>query len=431
MRFYSTHGGAATTGFREAVLNGLAPDGGLYMPLTIPQLSPGFFEEARGMSFQKLSCRVAEALIGEDLPEAVLNSIVEEAMNFEVPVRRLEDGLWVIELFHGPTLAFKDFGARFMARLLSHFIAGEQELTILVATSGDTGSAVAHGFFDVSGVRVIVLYPAGRVSEIQEKQMATLGGNITALKVGGNFDDCQRLVKEAFQDSELRSRLRLTSANSINIARLIPQSFYYFYAWSRLESVKRPIVISVPSGNFGNLTAGLIAKRMGLPVYRFVAATNRNNVVPEYLSTGTFRPRPSIETISNAMDVGNPGNFARLQELYARNVVSMRTDLDACSFTDDQTRSAIADVYRTTGYILDPHGAVAYLGAREFLRRHGDGFEAAFLETAHPAKFLDVVESVLGIRPALPERLLACLSKPVLSVPMSNHFEDLKAWLLT
>ena len=431
MRLHSTHRKAPIVSFRQAVLHGLAPDGGLYMPEAIPAAPPGLLDEAALLDFPALAFRVAELLVGPDFAPGVLQGIVSESMNFDAPVVLLEKGVWALELFHGPTLAFKDFGARFMARLLSHFNEGQREITILVATSGDTGSAVAHGFHGVAGTRVVVLYPAGRVSEIQEKQMATLGGNVTALKVDGSFDDCQSLVKAAFQDAALRNTLTLTSANSINIARLIPQSFYYFYAWSRVRERGKPVVFSVPSGNFGNLTAGLMARRMGLPVHRFVAATNINDVVPEYFRTGVFRPRPSVETISNAMDVGNPSNFARMLELYEGSVEAMRQDVESLAFTDDQTRAAMREVYERTGYVLDPHGAVAYLGAVESRRSLGKDCEVIFLETAHPAKFLDIVEPVLGIRPEIPARLQECLGRPVLSIPMSNRFEDFKAWLLS
>lgn len=430
MKFYSTNRKAPASSFREAVLQGLAPDGGLYMPETIPGLPAGFMEDAARLDFPALASRVAALLLGDDVAPDALARIVMESMNFAVPVLPLENGFSVLELFHGPTLAFKDFGARFMARLLSHFNDGQEPITILVATSGDTGSAVAHGFSGVPGGRVVVLYPAGRVSEIQEKQMATLGGNIAALKVAGSFDDCQSLVKTAFQDAELRGSLRLTSANSINIARLIPQSFYYFYASSRIKDRASQVIFSVPCGNFGNLTAGLIAKRMGLPVQHFIAATNRNDVVPEFLRTGMFRPRPSVETISNAMDVGNPSNFARMSELYPAGIASMRQDVEARAFTDDQTREAMRETYERTGYILDPHGAVAYLGALDRRRRHGNEDPIVLLETAHPAKFLDVVEPVLGIRPEIPARLAECMSKPLLSIPITNRFEDLKSWLL-
>lgn len=425
MKFYSTNNKAHLVDARTAVLSGLAPDGGLYMPERIPRLPLEFFETLHEKSLQEISFTVAREFLHDVLPDEELERITTEALDFEIPLRRVGE-IQVLELFHGPTFAFKDVGARFMARLMSYFVQGEKrELTILVATSGDTGSAVANGFYRVPGIRVIVLYPSGKISKLQEAQMTTLGGNVTALEVDGVFDDCQRLVKEIFVDPELREHLWLSSANSINIARLIPQTFFYFWALAQVvhdlsdRSNSVPLVISVPSGNFGNLTAGLIAKRMGLPVKKFIAATNVNDAVPEYLETAIFRPRPSIPTISNAMDVGNPSNFVRMLEFYP-TVEAMREDIVGICVSEEQTREAIDEVHSDHGYQLDPHGAVGYVALRRYLQDHLDD-AGIFLETAHPAKFLDV---------ELPASLVACLTKPQQSTKLSNQFSDLKSFLL-
>lgn len=427
MLYYSTRKQSPEVSFREAVLRGLAPDGGLYMPQSIPRFSDDLIGKMPEMDFPTLSFHVGKHWVGEDVPSDLLESMIHEAFNFDVPLVRLPSRLHSLELFHGPTLAFKDFGARFMARLLAHFNHGQPELTILVATSGDTGSAVANGFYRVEGIKVVVLYPSGRVSKLQEQQMTTLGENITAIEVEGNFDDCQRLVKQAFQDPELCDSRRLTSANSINIARLLPQSFYYCFAWSRVCDDGVPVVFSVPSGNFGNLTAGIMAHRAGLPVKRFIAATNKNDVVPEYLHSGNFRPRPSVETISNAMDVGNPSNFDRMLDLYGSDFGRMKGEIAAFAFSDDQTRQAIQHVYASTGYVMDPHGAVAYLGA---ISHEDPDCPTIFLETAHPAKFHETVEPLIGRAVEIPERLKVSLKKPKLSVPLSAQYRELKSYLL-
>lgn len=432
MRFYSTNQKSPEVGIKEAVLRGLAPDGGLYMPGKIPVLPSDFFTHIRSLSFQDISFEIARRLFGEDIPSKILKTIVYEALTFDAPLVRLDQKLYVLELFHGPTLAFKDFAARFMARLMGYFVQGsKKELTVLVATSGDTGSAVANGFLNIPGIRVVILYPSKKVSDIQEKQLTTMGGNITALEIQGSFDDCQNLVKESFLDKELNGSLWLTSANSINIARLLPQSFYYFYAYAQLEQAARQVVFSVPSGNFGNLTAGLVAKRMGLPVKKFIAATNANNVVPQYLDTGKFTPRTSQSTISNAMDVGNPSNFARMLDLCDNDVEKMRGDIFGASFSDEQTKEAIRDVYDRYNYILDPHGAVGYLGLKEY-RSNNQAMDThdVFLETAHPAKFKDIVEHTLAGPVDIPDRLQACLTKPKKSVLLSNKFGDVKNFLL-
>lgn len=428
MFFYSTNNKSLRVSLREAVLKGLADDGGLFMPERIPQLQKDFFESMQRLSPSEISSQVAQAILGEDIPEARLKTIIAETLNFPIPLVKVAGNIFSLELFHGPTLAFKDVGARFMARLLSHFREGEkQDITVLVATSGDTGSAVAHGFLGVKGINVVILYPSGKVSEIQEKQLTTLGQNITALEVRGTFDDCQALVKKAFSDKELNQRIKLTSANSINIARLIPQSFYYFMAFAQVTDTMNDVVMCVPSGNFGNLTAGLIAKRMGLPVMRFIAATNVNDVVPDYLLSGVFSPKPSKQTISNAMDVGNPSNFARMLDLYNHDFKSMQKDIAGYSFTDDETRQTMKEVYANCGYLLDPHGAVGFSALKQYLS--GKNETGIFLETAHPAKFLDVVESVIKRKIEIPEALAACLSQPKQSLPMENSYDALKGFL--
>ncbi len=424
MLFYSTGGKTAPTTFRHAVLGGLAPDGGLWMPTALPRLPGPFFERLPGLSLQEIGFEVASQFVEGGIPAGDLRDIIEDAIDFSAPLVPLSENMFVLELFHGPTLSFKDFGARFLARLTSHFLReSDRDALVLVATSGDTGSAVAHAFYRMSSIRVLLLYPSGKVSEIQEKQMTTLGENVTAVEVSGTFDDCQRLVKQAFGDEDISLRLHLLSANSINIARLIPQSFYYLYAYGHLPA-STPVVFSVPSGNFGNLTAGIFAKRMGLPVQRLIAATNANDVVPRYLSSGTFTPRPSLRTLSNAMDVGNPSNFARMMALYNSDVERMKKDISAYGFTDEETRFAMREIYQNHGYVCDPHSAVAYLGLKMFQnteRAHG-----IFLATAHPAKFRNVVDLEVEI----PSRLKECLNKPKKSIRMENDFARLKDFLL-
>lgn len=431
MRFYSTKNQGLSVSLKEAVLQGLAPDKGLFMPERIPVLPENFLSRLSGMSMQEIALHVSKNLLGDDVDAQSLQAIVENAISFDAPLVEVEPNVYSLELFHGPTLAFKDFGARFMSQLLGHFARQEKrEITILVATSGDTGSAVANGFLGVDGIRVVVLYPSGKVSRIQEMQFTTLGKNITALEVEGTFDDCQHMVKAAFMDAELREARYLTSANSINIARLIPQSFYYFRAYAQLEKLSHPVVFAVPSGNFGNLTAGMLAKRMGLPVGRFVAATNVNDVVPVYLKTKSFVPRPSVHTISNAMDVGNPSNFERMLDLYGNSFEALIGDLMGYAFTDEQTRDAIRDVYETTGYILDPHGAVGYLGLKSYMEMN-DRVHGIFLETAHPAKFLDVVEEAAGTTVELPDRLKAFLQGTRQSIKIGNAYDDLRDFLMS
>lgn len=431
MKLYSTKNKSHVVSLKEAVFKGLPPDNGLYMPTVIPVLTESFFQNIDQKSLQEIAYEVSKTLIGEDVPHAELKKIIDEVLTFEVPLVKVENSIYALELFHGPSLAFKDFGARFMARLMSFFLEKEnKEINILVATSGDTGSAVAQGFLNMPGIKVTILYPSKKVSDIQEKQLTTLGNNITALEVDGTFDDCQQLVKEAFLDPELSAHINLSSANSINISRLIPQSFYYFYAYSKLKSSGKPIVFSVPSGNFGNLCGGLIAKRMGLPVERFVAATNANDIVPNYLLNGIFSPRPSVSTISNAMDVGNPSNFYRLAELYDNDLSKMKLEVSGASYTDEETKVVMKSVFDRKGYILDPHGAVGYLGLRDYLSKSGSAANGVFLGTAHPSKFLEVVESATGQNVPLPERLKLIVNKAKVSIPVSKKFKDLKQFLL-
>jgi len=431
MKYYSTNNKNLKVSLRDAVIQGLAPDNGLYMPEHIPTLPNSFFESLHSLSLKDIALHAAKNLLGEDLPNEELNKIIDHTIQFDAPLVKIEDDIYTLELFHGPTLAFKDFGARFLSGLLGYF-ANQQskEITILVATSGDTGSAVANAFLRVPGTRVVVLYPSGKVSEIQEKQFTTLGENIIALEVDGTFDDCQRLVKEAFLDEELKQELFLTSANSINIARLIPQSFYYFNVYAQVSKKGRPVVISVPSGNFGNLTAGLMAKKMGLPIHTFIAATNSNDVFPEYLRTKVFKPRNSSQTISNAMDVGNPSNFPRILELYKSDFINLSQDIKGYSFNDEETRNAMRIVYDRTGYIMDPHGAVGYLGLKEFLKRNSK-YSGIFLETAHPAKFKEVVDATIKHAVDLPQRLKEFMAGDKKTSKVSSSFLEFKSLLPT
>lgn len=430
MKFYSTQNTSRFTSLKEAVLQGLAPDNGLYMPAQVPQLPPGFFEGIHEKTFTEIAVEVAGKFTGEEIPQPELQRIVQHTLQFDAPLVPIDEQISALELFHGPTMAFKDFGARFMSQLLGFFSAQvKREIVILVATSGDTGSAVANGFLGVKGIRVVVLYPSGKVSDIQEKQFTTLGQNITALEVDGTFDDCQRLVKQAFADQELRDAFFLTSANSINIARLIPQSFYYFYAYARRRRPAKPVVFSVPSGNFGNLTGGLLAKRMGLPVRQFIAATNVNDVVPVYLQTGNMHPRPSEQTMSNAMDVGNPSNFARLMDLYGHDRDAILKDITGYAFTDRETTEAMRQVWKQYEYIMDPHGAIGYLGLKKHLAEHKEEVNAIFLETAHPAKFKDVVEKAVHQTIPLPETLERFVAGKKQTIVTSNDYNDFKKTL--
>ena len=427
MRFYSTNHQSKPVSFREAVLNGIANDGGLYYPERVHDLSASFFKQLPELSLSEIGYYFLKPYVGDEMTDQELKFLLDQALNFDIPLVRIKENEYVLELFHGPTLAFKDVGARTMARFLSQF-SKNKKTTILVATSGDTGGAVAQGFYGLSNIDVVILYPKGKVSDIQEKQFTSLGKNISALEVEGTFDDCQRLVKEAFADVDLNRALTLSSANSINIARLLPQAIYYFYAYSRLASISKPVVFSVPSGNYGNLTAGLLAKKSGLPVSRFIAAANRNDVVPEYLLTGVFSPRPSVMTISNAMDVGNPSNFARMLEMYGQSHDKMKSDIQGYSFSDDQTGQHILQYFKETGYLLDPHGAVASLGLDAY--KENREVTGIFLETAHPAKFMSVYEDNLRKKIVVPARLQKNMGKTKRSLPISNVFNDLKDWLL-
>jgi threonine synthase len=430
MRFISTADKSHTVTLRQAVLSGLPPVGGLYMPERVDALPPDFFESAPRLEFADIAYRMARTLLGPEIPGKVLERIVREAFDFPVPLVELSDCRFVLELFHGPTLAFKDFAARFMARLMAHMVSGEDRtLHILVATSGDTGSAVASGFLGVPGIRVHVLFPSGRVSGVQEAQLTTAGGNVRALEVEGTFDDCQRLVKTALLDADLRSFLLMSSANSINVARLVPQTFYYVFAWSRLPDRSRPVVVSVPSGNFGNLTGGLVAKRMGLPISRFVAATNVNDVVPRFLATGKYEPSQVVPTLSNAMDVSAPSNWERILDLYRNDRNAILADLRGYSFDDAATRKAIRELHARCSYVAEPHGAVGWLGLEQHGREAGTGFAGIFLETAHPAKFPEVVEAETGVRVEIPDRVREVLLRRKRAIKMPARFPEFKEYL--
>lgn len=432
MELYSTKGQVENVGLEEAVFKGLPDDNGLYMPTSIPELPKEFFENIGQLSFQEICFAVANALIGDDIPEESLKQIIDDSMDFEAPAVKVEENKYCLELFHGPSLAFKDFGARFMSRLMAYFLQKEnKEINILVATSGDTGSAVAQGFLGAPGINVTILYPSGKVSINQEKQLTTLGQNITALEVDGVFDDCQRLVKEAFLDKELNEKLNLSSANSINIARLIPQSFYYFYAYAQLQKLGKPVVFCTPSGNFGNLCGGFIAQHMGLPIEKFIAATNVNDVVPEYISSGIFNPRASTATISNAMDVGNPSNFPRLLALHDNNYEAVKKNVVGKTYTDEETSAAIKKVYTEDNYLMCPHTAVAYLGLSDYLEESGSEANGVFLSTAHPSKFTDVVEPLINTTVEMPQRLKDIIDKDKVSIKMDKGFDSFKKYLMS
>ena len=430
MKYYSTNKISPEVDLRTAVTKGLAPDRGLYMPENIFPLEPYFFAQLPVRTFQETAFEVAKKFFGEDIPVDKLQEIVYDSLLFDTPLIEVEKDIYSLELFHGPTLAFKDVGARFMARMLAFFLSEEKKTVhVLVATSGDTGSAVANGFLGIDGIRVHVLYPKGKVSEIQEKQFVTLGQNITALEVDGTFDDCQALVKSAFMDSELQERMVLTSANSINVARFLPQAFYYFNAVAQLNPRGKKIVFSVPSGNFGNLTAGLIANIMGLPVSRFIAANNANDVVFKYLQTGDYKTKPSVTTIANAMDVGDPSNFARILDLFDHDHSKIGALLSGTTCTDDQIKESLLSCYRHTGYLCDPHGAVAYRALKEQLQSDEVGI---FLETAHPAKFTETVEEIVGKgNVPMPERLQQFLKGVKKTVEMGTKFTEFKKYLLS
>ena len=430
MQLYSTKHISPDVDLKEAVLKGLPPDNGLYMPYNIPVLDKDFFQNIESMSFNEMAVRIFKNFVGDYLPHAEIENIIAEAYNFEAPLVKVGD-IYFQELFQGPTLAFKDFGARFMGRLMGYFLKDNREhVNILVATSGDTGSAVAHGFLGVEGIHVTILYPKGKVSDIQEKQFTTLGQNITALEIDGTFDDCQHLVKTAFLDKELNERFTLSSANSINIARLIPQSFYYFWAYKQLENKSLPLNFCVPSGNFGNLTAGLFAKKMGLPINKMIAATNNNDIFTKYIQTGDFEPRPSVSTISNAMDVGNPSNFFRVLDFFNNDYFQIKENIIAYSFDDVATKKNILEVYQQYQYEICPHTAVGYLGMKKYLEQSSEPSNNIVLSTAHPIKFGEIVEPVLGHIPVMPERLKKAIGADKRSISLGKDFDDFKQWLI-
>jgi len=442
MNYYSTNGKAPIADLKKAVVKGLAEDRGLYMPEEIKILPKVFFDNIQDMSFEQIAYNVASAFFGEDVDLDALQDIVYDTLSFDCPVVKVEDNIYSLELFHGPTLAFKDVGARFMARLLRYFTQNTQShqnnlINVLVATSGDTGSAVANGFLGVDGIHVYVLYPKGKVSPIQECQFTTLGKNITAIEVDGVFDDCQALVKSAFMDEELNKHMKLTSANSINVARFLPQAFYYFNAYARMKALGKAenLVMCVPSGNFGNICSALFGHAMGLPIKRFIAANNANDIVYKYLQTGQYEPKASVQTLANAMDVGDPSNFARIINLYSQNnkLTDVATHhhitnlISGATYSDDQIRETMRQCYAKTGYILDPHGACGYQALADGLKV---GEIGVFCETAHPAKFKEKVDDILGIDVDIPDRLAAFMKGEKQSVPMTKHFEDFKRYLM-
>ncbi len=429
MQYYSLNKKAPNTSFKDAVIKGLAPDKGLYFPENITPLAKSFFENINSLSYQEIAFEAIKQFVSPDIPETILKTIIEETLSFDFPVVKLNDNISTLELFHGPTMAFKDVGARFMARCLGYFKQDSaKEITVLVATSGDTGGAVANGFLGVKGVNVVILYPSGKVSDIQEKQLTTLGQNITALEVNGTFDDCQDMVKTAFLDSELTNQMQLTSANSINVARWLPQMFYFFFAYKQLHNTYKDIVFSIPSGNFGNICAGMMAQQLGLPIKHFIASNNENNVVTEFLQTQIYQPKQSVQTISNAMDVGNPSNFIRILEIYKNDFEALKENLSSYSFTDEDTKVAMQEIYQNYNYITDPHGTVGYLGAKQYLKEHPKT-HCVFLETAHPTKFLNVVEDVIQQEQELPTQIIAVMDKEKVTVKIHNY-KQLKAFLL-
>jgi len=430
LNYYSLNKQAPNVSFKDAVIKGIAPDKGLYFPESITPLPDSFFADIQSLSHHEIALQAIRQFVSADIPDSVVKDILEEVLDFDFPVVEIEDNVATLELFHGPTMAFKDVGARFMAQCLSYFSRGKKsEVTVLVATSGDTGGAVANGFLGVDGVKVVILYPSGKVSDIQERQLTTLGKNITALQVDGTFDDCQKMVKTAFLDEELLAAMQLTSANSINVARWLPQMFYFLFAYQAVKSKEKEIVFSIPSGNFGNICAGMVAQRLGMPVKHFVAATNVNDTVPEFMLTGKYNPKPSTATISNAMDVGDPSNFLRIRHLYTDDYEALKKNLSSFAFTDEETRNAILKIYNTSGYIADPHGAVGYLGLKKYRESHPDTY-GIFLETAHPVKFLDVVVETIGATLKIPPQIEKVMDRVKKSIPIKNYGE-LKGFLLS
>ena len=439
MKYYSLNKNAPVVDFKEATVRGLAPDKGLYFPESIPKYASDFFTEINNYTDEEIGLKILQPFVGDAIPEDELKKIISETINFEIPLVKVNENISSLELFHGPTLAFKDVGARFMSRCLGYFVknnplaepgSNQKKVTVLVATSGDTGGAVANGFYNVDGVEVVILYPSGKVSSVQEKQLVTLGNNIHALEIKGNFDDCQKMVKQAFSDKDLNDKIFLTSANSINVARWLPQQLYYFYAWKQWKDKSNPPVISVPSGNFGNICAGILAAISGLPVKHFIAACNANNVVPEFLKTQNYVPQKAVATISNAMDVGDPSNFIRILELFHHKFADLKNCLSSCSISDEETRQTIKNVFEKENYLTDPHGAVAYTALQNYLETH-PAEKGYILETAHPVKFYDVVEPVIGQKVPVPESVKSILHKQKVSLLMNPDFNDLKDYLLT
>ncbi len=431
MLYFSTNNNCPKANFKEATIKGQAPDKGLYFPETIPFIEKSFIENINQYSKEEIALKVILPYVGNVIPKDDLAKIVEETINFEFPLIKVEDNIWSLELYHGPTLAFKDVGARFMSRCLGYFVKdNNKKITVLVATSGDTGGAVANGFYDVEGVDVVILYPSKKVSSVQELQLTTLGKNITALEINGTFDECQQMVKQAFADAELNKKLFLTSANSINVARWLPQQFYYFFAYRQWGDKNDPPVISVPSGNFGNICAGLLAHRSGLPVKHFIAACNANDVVTEYLETENYVPKKSVATISNAMDVGNPSNFVRVLELFDKEFQSLKNVMSSYSFSDKETKDIVKDVYLKENYLMDPHGAIGYGALKKHLQHH-PAMGGVFLETAHPVKFYDVVESIIGRQVVIPPAINNLLQLQKQSVNLNPAFDDFKDYLLS
>ncbi|OUS01877.1 threonine synthase [Flavobacteriales bacterium 33_180_T64] len=429
MNYYSLNKKAPNTSFANAVIKGLAPDRGLYFPESITPLPASFFENIDNKSYTEIAFETIKQFVSPEIPETILKTIIEETLSFDFPIIKLSNDISTLELFHGPTMAFKDVGARFMARCLGYFNKNnDHDVTVLVATSGDTGGAVANGFLNIKGVNVVILYPSGKVSDVQEKQLTTLGQNITALEVDGVFDDCQDMVKKAFLDESLTSKMQLTSANSINVARWLPQLFYFMFAYQQLHKQHDDIVFSIPSGNFGNVCAGMIAQQLGLPIKHFIASNNANNVVTEYLKTKNYMPKPSVQTISNAMDVGNPSNFIRIQEIYKNDFKRLKDNLSSYSYTDNETKAAMLEIYKQYNYIADPHGAVGYLGCKDYLKTHVNT-HCVFLETAHPTKFLNVVEAIIDTKLELPQQIKTVINKEKVATQVSTY-DDLKTFLL-
>ena len=430
MNYYSLNHKAPNTSFKNAVIKGLAPAKGLYFPQSITPLPQSFWDTIDRLSYSEIAFEAIKQFVSTEIPEDILKTIVEETLSFDFPVVKLNDNISTLELFHGPTMAFKDVGARFMARCLGYFNKNNtNEVTVLVATSGDTGGAVANGFLGVKGVNVVILYPSGKVSNIQEMQLTTLGQNIKALEVNGTFDDCQAMVKTAFLDDQLTSQMQLTSANSINVARWLPQLFYFIFAYKQLHNKYDDLVFSIPSGNFGNVCAGMMAQQLGLPISHFIASNNANNVVTRYLTSQLYEPKPSVQTISNAMDVGAPSNFIRIQEIYKNNFETLKINISSYSFTDDETREAMLEIYNDFNYVADPHGAVGYLGCKAYLKVNPNA-HCVFLETAHPTKFLDVVEDVIKEEQPLPEQIQAVMGNKKESFVISTY-QELKSFLLS